>query len=78
MIPSPYGLTNTLSRDECLFQESRIPLATGIIQSYVEKVGTIFAIEIVKGRDRPSEHPDDSADGHGKTIGLMLRLCKYI
>ena len=38
--------------------------------------GIMFGIELVEGKDEPPEKPVDPTNAHGKTVGLLLRLCK--
>ena len=40
--------------------------------------GIMFALEIVKGKDRPSEIPKPSFHHLGPTIGLLLHLTKLL
>jgi hypothetical protein len=40
--------------------------------------GILHAIELVEGKDHPREIPDPPTDKHGKTVGLLLRLCKHM
>ena len=35
-------------------------------------------MEMVEGKDRPQELGKDPKDRHGKTCGLLLRLCESI
>ena len=35
----------------------------------------MFAIELVEGKDEPSEKPADPTNAYGKTVGLLLRFC---
>jgi hypothetical protein len=38
----------------------------------------MYAIEIVEGKDAPPQRPRDPNEKLGKTVGLLLRLCKSI
>jgi hypothetical protein len=38
----------------------------------------MFGIEIVEGQDTPPQKPRDPNERLGKTVGLLLRLCKPI
>ena len=38
----------------------------------------MYAIEIVEGSDTPPQKPRDPNERFGKTVGLLLRLCKSI
>ncbi len=38
----------------------------------------MYAIEIVEGKDAPPQRPRDPNERLGKTVGLLLRLCKSI
>ena len=38
----------------------------------------MFAIELVQGKDRPSQIPNEKFSEHGKTTGLLMRLTESI
>jgi hypothetical protein len=38
--------------------------------------GILFGMELVEGKDAPPERPAHPTDTHGKTSGLLLRLCR--
>jgi hypothetical protein len=38
--------------------------------------GIMFGVELVEGKDCPNERPPKQFDNLGKTVGLLLRLCK--
>ena len=38
--------------------------------------GIMFAIKLVEGKDKPRMKPTDLTNTHGKTVGLLLCLCK--
>lgn len=40
--------------------------------------GIMFGIELVEGKDRPPQRPRDEHDEKGKTVGLLLRLCRSL
>ena len=40
--------------------------------------GIMFAIELVQGKDRRSQFPNDKYSEHGKTAGLLMRLTESI
>ncbi|KAI2500665.1 Transposase IS4 [Fragilaria crotonensis] len=40
--------------------------------------GIMFAIELVQGKDRPSQIPNEKYSEHGKTTGLLMRLTESI
>jgi hypothetical protein len=40
--------------------------------------GIMFAIELVQGKDRPSQLPNDKYSEHGKAAGLLMRLTESI
>ena len=40
--------------------------------------GVMYAIEMVEGKDKPVERQNGTNQNHGRTVGLLLRLCKSI
>ena len=38
----------------------------------------MYWIELVEGKDAPPEWGPPAFAGHGKTVGLMLRMCQSI
>jgi len=40
--------------------------------------GVLFDLELVEGKDRPTELPQPEFDQHGKTVGLLVRLTKSL
>lgn len=42
------------------------------------ETGIMWGIELVEGKDAPPERPRDPTNEHGKTCGLLLRMCKPI
>ena len=40
--------------------------------------GILYALELVEGKDRPSQRPNPEFQDQGKTASLLLRLCKCL